>query len=273
VYARSGDGTLFALHADGRRRWTTDIGALPAKLGPAPLIGPDSYAYLASYHSSMLYLVQPGGFFQWAYNAGARTLVGAAVGVDGVIFFGTADGKFRALDRELVEQWTFESGGPVISSPAIGRDGAIYFLIGSTIASAATDQSFGVGQSHAGLVAVDRQGRKLWSAPPCWESGAPLLWPAIASDGRVQVANCALSREGKLLWKAPISGPWATPAALDADGNAYFGSGSVLASVGADGSPRWSFAADGQVGPPSLGAFGAVAFSSRSADRVYVLGR
>lgn len=43
IYTRGGDGALYAIRADGRRRWTTDIGAEPRRLGPAPLIGPDDY--------------------------------------------------------------------------------------------------------------------------------------------------------------------------------------------------------------------------------------
>jgi outer membrane protein assembly factor BamB len=258
AYLRGGDGTLYALGPDGRRRWTTDIGAQPPMLGPAPLVGPDSYTYLASYHSSLMYLVQPGGFFQWAYNARARTPGSPAVAADGLIYFGAADGKVRALDSEQNEQWTFDAGGPVISSPAIGPDGTIYFLTGG-------------GQS--GLIALDRAGRRLWSAAPCWEAGAPVLWPAVASDGQIQVANCAIAKDGKVRWKAPLAGPWATPAALDADGNAYYGSGRVLSSVAPDGTPRWSYSAEGEVGPPSLGAYGTVALSSKSVDRLYLLGR
>ena len=255
VYVRAGDGTLFALHPDGRRRWTTDIGAPPSMLGPAPVVGPDNYGYLTSYHSSMVYLVQPGGFFQWAYNARARTLGGAAVGTDGLIYFGTADGKLRSMDRELVERWVFDVGSPVISSPALGPDGSIYVL------------------TEHGLLAVAHEGRQLWSIPSCWQNGAPAMWPSVALDGRVQVANCAVGRDGKILWQAPTHGPWTTPAALDSDGNAYFGSGSVLTSVATDGTARWSYTAEGEVGPPSLGAFGSVAFTSRSADRLYLLGR
>ena len=258
VYLRGGDGALFALQSDGRRRWTTDIGAPPLTLGPAPLIGPDSYGYLTSYHGGLVYLVQPGGFFEWAYNAKARTLAGLAVGADGAIFFGTADGKFRALDRDLTERWTADVGGPIVSSPAIGPDGTVYFLTGDEL---------------GGLTALDRAGRKLWSHPSCWEPGAPVLWPAVAADGQIQIANCAIAKDGTARWKAPLAGSWATPAALDVDGNAYFGSGRVLSSVTKDGTSRWSFTAEGEVGPPSLGAFGAVAFSSTSAHRLYFLGR
>lgn len=258
VYARGGDGSLYALRADGRRRWTTDIGAPPAKLGPAPLVGPDRYVYLGSYQSSLVYLVQPGGFFQWAYNAHARILGGVAVGAGGLVYFGSADGKLRAVDRELVEQWVVELGDPVVSAPALSLDGKAFVLTG--------------GAAPA-LVAVDRTGRKLWSVAPCWSGGAPLIWPAVAVDGGAQVGNCAVGPDGRVRWAAAVSGPGVTPAALDGDGNAYFGSGSTITSVGPDGSPRWSFAGEGEVRPPSLGPFGQVAFSTRSPDRLYLLGR
>lgn len=257
VYLRGGDGALYALHPDGQRAWTSDIGAPPLRLGPAPIVGPDRYLYLASYQSTLVYLVQPGGFFQWAYNARARVPAAVAVGLDGTIYVGTADGKLRALDREMNETWSAELGGPAASAPAVGPDGAVYLL---------------VGDGRPGLAAFDGQGRRRWSAGACWSEGAPVQWPAVAADGRLQIGDCALASNGSVAWRTPSTGP-TTPAVVDADGNAYFASGAVVTALRSDGTARWAYRAEGEVGPPSLGPFGAVAFSSRSPDRLYLLAR
>ena len=154
--------------------------------------------------------------------------------------------------------WSLNAGAPVAGSPAIAPDESLVVLLGGP---------------SGGLLALDSQGKRRWLTPPCWTAGAPLLWPAVAAEGWIQVADCSVGADGSVRWRTPSSGSWTTPAALDADGNVYVGTRTTMSSYGPDGSLRWSYQAEGQVGPPSIGPYGVVAFSTRSPDRLVVLGR
>ena len=258
VYLRGGDGALFAVRSDGRRRWTTDIGAEPKLLGPSPLIGPDSYGYLTSYHAGLVYLTQPGGFFQWAVNTGARTLAGPAVGPDGTIFAGAADGALWAIDREGVQLWRAELGAPVTSAPVVGPSGQGHVLVGN-------------GASE--LVAVGADGRVAWRTAACWGRGGTGLWPALAADGRVQVGACAIGRGGAPLWTAAVEASWTTPSVLDADGQAFLAAGRAVYALGTDGSVHWRLDLESdELMPPSLGSGGTLYVAGARPHRLYAIG-
>ena len=258
VYARGGDGSLHALAADGRRRWTTDIGAEPRLLGPAPTVGPDSYVAMTSYHQGLVYLLQPGGFFQWAVNTQARTLAAAAIGPDGIVYAGSADGTVRALDRDGIELWRANLSVPIVGPPAIGPTGIAHVLL---------------GDGPAELVAVGADGGVRWRAPACWSRGAPIAWAALATDGRVQVGACAIGQTGAVIWSAPLDGPWATPSALDADGTAFTASGRSAYALNPDGSMRWRLELESEaLMPPSIGRDGVVYLSGARPNRLYAIG-
>ncbi len=254
VYLRGADGTVYALKPDGTRRWTTDISADQRKLGPAVLVGPDSYLYTTSYASTLVYKLQPGGFFQWAHNLHARTLAGSTVSTDGVVYAGGDDGTFRAIEPDGFERWSTRLDGPVIGPPSVDLQGRAYVLVGGP-------------QPH--LVAVDAAGQTRWRAAACWQSGAPLMWPALAPNGRTQVGNCAIDDRGSIAWRIAVDGS-ATPAALDAGGTSYFAAANRLYAVDRDAKPVWSFDADSTLNPPTLAADGTLMVTSTR--RLYVLG-
>ena len=258
VYLRGGDGALFSLRPDGRRRWTTDIGAEPKLLGPSPLIGPDSYGYLTSYHQGVVYMIQPGGFFQWAINTHARTLAGPAVGPDGTVYAGAADGILRAIDREGLERWRVDLGGPVSGPPAIGADGAVAALI---------------GEGGAELVSVGADGRVRWRTPGCWGRGAPLMWVALAVDGRAQVGACSIGPNGDRAWSASLRASWTTPSVLDGDGQAFTAAGEAVYALGPDGTVRWRLALESvALMPPSIGSNGTLYVAGARPNRLYAIG-
>ncbi len=253
VLARASDGTIVGLKPDGTRAWTTDIGGDGRKLGPALLVGPDRYAYTTSYFSSLVYRLQPGGFFQWANNLQARTLAGPAVRPDGVVYAGAEDGTLRAISAQGGQVWSVKLPGPVIAPPSVDAQERAFVVVGGS-----TPQ----------LVAVEADGTERWRAPACWQAG-PAIWPATDAQGTVVVGNCAIRGDGSLAWRVEVDAR-ATPAVVDGTGNAYFGAGNVLHAVGPNGRPRWSWQADSELRPPSLGTGGTLYVAS--ASRVYALG-
>ena len=54
-------------------------------------------------------------------------LTAAAIGGDGTIFFGTADGTFYAIHPDGTLRFKLTAGGRIAGSPAIGPSGAVYF--------------------------------------------------------------------------------------------------------------------------------------------------
>lgn len=77
-------------------------------------------------HADGLYaLAAADGAVKW--RAGAALVASSpAVGADGAVFFGSADGKLSAVSPGGKPLWSVQTGGQVNSSPAIGADGAVF---------------------------------------------------------------------------------------------------------------------------------------------------
>lgn len=63
---------------------------------------------------------------KWAFKIDTRITSSPAVGCDGVIYFGSVDGRLYALNQDGAEKWVLQVGDEITASPAIGRDGTIY---------------------------------------------------------------------------------------------------------------------------------------------------
>ena len=67
----------------------------------------------------MYALNEADGEMRWRYKTGARVTTTAAV-VDGVVYFGSADGHVYALEAaDGKERWRFWASGPILSSPTV----------------------------------------------------------------------------------------------------------------------------------------------------------
>ena len=64
----------------------------------------------------------------WEFETGANIYSTPAIGVDGVLYVGSDDTNFFALDAKTgKEKWSLKTGGKVDSSPLVGSDGTVYF--------------------------------------------------------------------------------------------------------------------------------------------------
>src|SRR6266540_4199104 len=209
VYLRGGDGTLYALRSDGGRRWTTDIGAEPKLLGPAPLVGPDSYSYLTSYHQGLAYLVQPGGFFQWAINTQARTLAGRLWGRTG---WSTSEQLMGRCGRSIAKASSCgEPIWPDRSSPRPWSARAARSSSSSARAEWSSRWSRPAGASggerrDAGRVARRRCGRRSLPMVASRSPGAPSR-PAVPKRGARQSRPLGLRRPSSTRKGRHSSGP------------------------------------------------------------------
>lgn len=140
--------------------------------------------------------------------------------------------------------WTYDTGSLVdnyndASSPAIADDGTIYYM-----------ENWTGGDSK--IIAISDNGNNAFIS---WETttGARMRQaPAIGPDEDIYIGNWTVdainkidAENGNVLWNAPtVRGVTNSTAAIDQDGNVYFGTkGAAEAgffSFGPNGSERWS---------------------------------
>ncbi len=153
---------------------------------------------------------------------------------DGVVYFGSNDGKVYAIRAfDGIRTWDFPTGGAVRSSPAMDQRGNIY-----------------VGSDDGNLYSLDPQGNLLWTFP----ANAPISSsPAIYSSAALFFGSengdfYSLNLDGTQRWPFAAGGAIRSSAALDGEANSYFGSddGKVY-SLDKDGNLRWSFTTEGPV--------------------------
>ena len=68
--------------------------------------------------------IQPGFPFKTPSDVDSAP----AIGGDGTVFFGTADGTFYAVNPDGTQRFQFKTGGRISSSPAIGPDGTVFIV-------------------------------------------------------------------------------------------------------------------------------------------------
>jgi outer membrane protein assembly factor BamB len=161
--------------------------------------------------------------------------------IDGVLYVGSADGNFYAVDAKSgAERWRFKTGGGISSSPAVSGGNAFF-------------------SSRDGfLYAVDtRTGRQRWRLPLGKDLGERNYWdyylssPVVAGqtlfigagNGHVRAVDI---RNGKVRWSFPTSARVRATPAVSGD-NVVFATmdGHVYAVGAKDGAQRWKFATQG----------------------------
>ena len=162
--------------------------------------------------------------------------------VDGVLYFGSSDGNFYAIDAKSGNgRWLFRTGGAVTSSPAIA-DGIAYF---------ASRDGF--------LYAVDtRTGKQRWRVRLGKDLGDQNYWdyylssPVIVNrtlyigsgDGVVRALD---SQSGKVRWTFAAGARIRATPAVSGDTVVFATmSGHVYALSAKDGTQRWKFATQGR---------------------------
>lgn len=238
IYASSWDNHLYAINADnGALVWKFETGNY---LLSSPAIDAEGNLYFGS-ADNFFYSVSPDGQMRWFHIAQATIEGGAAIGTNGVVYFGDLGGQLYALDMQSgVEVWRTqiayetESNGrsPAIRTvPAIGADGTIY-----------------VGCADHRLYAVSPSGQILWFFEASEEIDSS---PAIGPGNRIYFSSrngflYAVDADGELAWDVLVGDVFYCSPAVDALGNVYIasyvGNGiSALNKINQDGVPVADF--------------------------------
>ena len=79
-------------------------------------------------HADGLFAINPSnGKVKWGVGM-AAVVSSPAVGAEGTVYVGSADGALRAITPDGRVKWEVRTGGQLNSSPAIGADGTIYAM-------------------------------------------------------------------------------------------------------------------------------------------------
>jgi outer membrane protein assembly factor BamB len=203
VIAGSSDGSLVALAPDGQVRWEQK---LSDAIDASPVLSDDGRLYVAA---DGLYAFDITGHLKWHYAVGAHIRSVPAVHPQGLVVFGTPNGKLVALTREGQLAWEADVGANVDGGAAISDDGRI--LVGNDL-----------GQ----VLCFDATGKQLWRFATGDDVRAT---PAIAPDGTCVVGSYdralyALAPDGSLKWRFATAGRIRSSARIDHAGRIYFGS-------------------------------------------------
>lgn len=171
------DGTVTLIGPDSDTVWTYHL--------PPPLLTDAAYAgerlYIVSGGKRVVCLREDDGTLLWEHSsAGGHA---ASPAVDGLVYFGSLDSNFYALDCETGEmRWFFHTGGQIFTSPAVDR-GRVYF-----------------GANDGFFYALDKQsGALIWKlSAGLVHNSSPVVWDTVVifgtSDGRVLVVDAQVGR-------------------------------------------------------------------------------
>jgi outer membrane protein assembly factor BamB len=264
IYVAQESGALYAFNQAGIEKWRfagRNNMSFAALVEPA--IGSDGTIYVTgpkedTTNDTYLYAVNPDGTLRWEHYFDGYDASAAAVGNDGTLYCGSADGRLYAFDPAGVVKWTYDTGqlwNP--RTPAVGGNGLVYY-------SNSTQKVYAVGTD--GVLA--------WT----YELPDVIYVPlAVGPDGSVYVP-CqdnhlyALSGEGTLLWSYYIAAGFGS-VSIDASGTVYAGSGDGrLYAPNPDGSLKWWFTApQGIASTPTIGEDGTLYVSCVNGD-LYAIG-
>ena len=184
----------------------------------------------------------------WSFTTSpASALTAPAIGADGTLYVGAANGKVYALSPTTGQpRWSYVANGAVRTTPALASNGQII---------AADD----AGTVHG--IAAD--GQRAFSLS--LTSGALEGAPALGSDGTIYVTSAsgtlyAVDSAGRKKWEFPLGAASRFSPAVGADGTLYAGTAAgALQAVSRAGQSVWTYqatnASDLASGPAVTQAF------------------
>jgi outer membrane protein assembly factor BamB len=180
-----------------------------------------------------LYAVNPDGSLEWRFLTGDVVRSSPAIGADGTVHVGSYDDYLYALSPDGALGWSYATGGLIHSSPAIGAGGTVYF-----------------GSLDRWFYAFNPDGSLNWRT---LAGKAARASPAVGADSTVYIGSddgnlYALSPNGTISWEYRTGGIVNSSPAIGADGTVYCGSDDgYLYALNPDGTLKWRHGTGGYV--------------------------
>lgn len=182
----AGNGKITALNADGSLKWAKEY------IGPqGPGLAADGQTLYFSSNSALVAASALDGTKKWEFKAGNEMVFGPTIGPDGIIYQGSWDKYFYAINSDGTLKWKYLTKGTISYPPSIDKNGNIYL---------------GGGDAHFGpdgnVYAFDKTGQLLWTYDTkMLRVGSP----AIGYDGLIYLPAApvlyVLNTKGELVWK------------------------------------------------------------------------
>jgi outer membrane protein assembly factor BamB len=116
-------------------------------------------------NGNKFYAFTRSGVKKWDYTAGGEIKSTAAIGADGIIYFGSADGRINMLNRSGTLVGWFDAGSAIQGSPTLAPNGMLYF-------GAADGKLYGLETGSPRLAHV-------YARPPAYRAGRQKNCPTL----------------------------------------------------------------------------------------------
>ncbi|EFK06224.1 PQQ enzyme repeat protein [delta proteobacterium NaphS2] len=121
---RSTNSKVYAVNPDGTLKWSVAIGT---SIQSSPAIREDGSILIGSDNGIVYALRQTDGTEIRTYDKDDKEIRSSLlVASNGIIYYGSTDEKFFALNSSGTAKWELMVTGPVSASPAMGFGGNIY---------------------------------------------------------------------------------------------------------------------------------------------------
>ncbi len=221
--------------------WSTATGA---KTVTSPVLGVDTTgaaSLVLGEDDSVAMHDAATGAKLWSQLTGGPVTSTPAIGQDGTVYAGSADGYLYAISSAGKQLWSYKVGSSIGSSPTL-KDGLIF-----------------VGASDGYLYAVTASGAFAWKA----HIGAPVTGsPAVGPDGTLYISAgkslFALTPSGGQKWEFTSAASLSYPVLDPTSTTVYCTGAGTLYAVSTAGIKQWQSAADGLTSAPAVGSDGTV---------------
>jgi outer membrane protein assembly factor BamB len=224
----------------------------------------------------------------WSFETEDGIESSPAVGVDGIIYFGSHDGNLYAVNPDGTEKWRFYAGPPnyderwkvsksIMASPAVASDGTIYIYSSANY-----------------LYAIRPDGTKKWQFYVKWHND---FWssPTIGPDGTIYIGSArsqedpnydgglhAINPDGTEKWLFPDDSGVTSTAAIGTDGTIYFGGNELnphgegnvgkIYAIYPDGTKKWEYTTENWMeSSPAIGPDGVIYIGSGKEGNIYAI--
>lgn len=197
---------LYALTPEGEEKWWIDY---PTVELTAPVIDSEGTIYVGAvgsvYNWFGILKIDPQGNIISEFETATSVYTPLAIGFGNVLYFGTQDGDFNALNPDGTLKWRITPEYPVQVPPAVGPDSTVY-----------------IGDNGYNFYAIDYNGTIKWNYP----IRVSYSTPAIGADGTIYVEEAgkslyAFSPQGDVLWTYYYGGGTNSSPAIAPDGTIY----------------------------------------------------